>query len=102
MSWIDYRYAQSQLGAKLDPSNEADRVVASSAGDPPFYGVVMVAMRRADTMNELKLRGSWPDVWDELKARHWAPFGLLASDPEGLKRKVMGEHYGTASLESEL
>ena len=101
MSWIDYRWAHAQLGARLDPDNEADRIVLSRPSDPPFYGVVMLAMRRADTFNLGRLRVAWPAVWDELQARYWTPFGLLESDPDGLKRKVMGEHYGRVELERE-
>jgi hypothetical protein len=102
VSWIDWRWSRAQLGASLDPENVADRVVASSAGDPPFYGIVMLAMARADSINLAHLQAAWPHVWQENLARHWAPFGLLESDPEGLKQKVMGDHYGVTSLESEL
>lgn len=101
MSWIDYRWSRAQLGAKLDRENEADRVVLATEGDPPFYGIIMLAMGRADTLNLAHLKAAWPAVWDEALARYWAPFGLLETDPEPLKAKVMGEHYGTASLESE-
>jgi hypothetical protein len=101
VSWLDYRWAAAQLGAKLDPENEADRAVLAIHADPPFYGVIMLAMRRADTFNGNRLRLAWPAVWDESLARYWAPFALLPSDPEPLKQKVMGEHYGKVSLESE-
>lgn len=101
MSWIGYRWSRSQLGAKLDRDNVGDRIVAAQAGDPPFYGIIMLAMARADTFNLARLKASWPDVWDEMQARYWTPFGLLPSDAEGLKRNVMGDAYGEVSLESE-
>lgn len=101
MSWIDYRWSRSQLGAKLDAKNEGDRVVAAQAGDPPFYGVIMLAMARADTLNLARLRSVFPAQWDEALARYWTPFGLLETDPEPLKAKVMGEHYKAVSLERE-
>jgi hypothetical protein len=48
--------------------------------DPPFYALVMAAMRKADTRNEQKLRAAWPEVWDELLARYNAPGGLLPGE----------------------
>lgn len=101
MSWIDYRWSRSQLGARLNPENAADRVVAAQAGDPPFYGIIMLAMARADTFNLARLKAAWPAVWEESLARYWTPFGLLETDPEPLKAKVMGESYGAVSLERE-
>lgn len=58
--------------------------------DPPFYGLLMAAMRKADTPNAARLRVAFPDVWDDLQARHNAPAGILDSDPEPLKLKVLG------------
>jgi len=45
--------------------------------DVPFYGLIMAAMRRADTDNLNALRAFWPAVWDELQARYNAPGGAL-------------------------
>ena len=45
--------------------------------DPPFYSLIMTAMRNADTDNMEKLKSAWPELWDELKARSNAPGGLL-------------------------
>jgi hypothetical protein len=45
--------------------------------DAPFYALIMAAMRQADSTNAAKLRGAWPDVWDELQARYNAPGGVL-------------------------
>lgn len=47
------------------------------AMDVPFYGLIMAAMRRADTNNLNALRAFWPAVWDELQARYNAPGGAL-------------------------
>jgi hypothetical protein len=50
------------------------------AADPPFYALIMAAMRKADTPNAEKLSRMWPETWDELQARYNAPGGLLDSD----------------------
>ena len=51
-----------------------------SADDPPFYALIMAAMRKADTTNEYKLRAAWPDVWEELGKRYPAPGGFLEGE----------------------
>jgi len=48
--------------------------------DPPFYALIMAAMRGADDVNEEKLRKAFPEVWAELKARYNAPGGLLPGE----------------------
>jgi len=48
----------------------------------PFYGLLMAAMRGADSNNADKLRAAWPRVWDELQDRYDAPGGLLESDSQ--------------------
>jgi hypothetical protein len=53
-----------------------------SAADPPFYALIMAAMRRADGQNEAKLRAMWPEVWEELDARYNAPAGLLPGEQD--------------------
>ena len=50
--------------------------------DPPFYGLIMEAMRKADSKNIEKLRMCWPDVWEELGARYNSPGGLLPGEKE--------------------
>ncbi len=50
--------------------------------DPPFYALIMAAMRKADTDNAIKLRQAWPDVWTELEARYNAPLGMIDGDRE--------------------
>jgi hypothetical protein len=53
---------------------------ALAALDPPFYALVMAAMRGADTRNAEKLRRAFPETWDELQARYNAPGGLLPGE----------------------
>lgn len=53
-----------------------------AAGGASFYGVLMAAMRMADTQNAGKLRLLFPEVWDELQVRYNAPGGMLEGDPE--------------------
>lgn len=48
--------------------------------DYPFYGLIMAAMRQADSSNVLKLQAMWPDVHRELLARYNAPGGLLEDE----------------------
>lgn len=47
------------------------------AGDGSFYGLLMAAMRQADTQNLELLKSVFPDVWDELVKRYHAPGGCL-------------------------
>lgn len=47
---------------------------------PPFYAVVMAAMRLADGSNLGKLNAIFPEVAAELQARYDAPGGRLESD----------------------
>jgi hypothetical protein len=49
-------------------------------GDPPFYALIMAAMRKADTTNSDLLKRAFPEVWDELEERYWTPGGLTASE----------------------
>ncbi len=51
-----------------------------SATDPPFYALIMAAMRKADTANLAKLRAAFPDTYREVEARYHAPGGLLPED----------------------
>jgi len=54
-----------------------------SAKDPPFASLIMAAMRKSDTENTAKLRGAFPEIFNELQERYWAPGGLL---PEEIKK----------------
>ena len=51
-----------------------------SLDDPPFYAIIMAAMRRADSSNLAKLQRAYPEVWEELQARYNAPGGVLEGD----------------------
>ena len=50
------------------------------ADDEPFYGLIMGAMRRADTGNLELLRCAFPETFAELFARYGAPGGELPED----------------------
>jgi hypothetical protein len=47
-----------------------------------FYGVLMAAMRQADTENGEILASAFPQVWAELYARYNAPGGTIPGDEE--------------------
>ena len=51
-----------------------------SESDPPFYALIMAAMRKADTYNRVRLASAYPHVWEELQARYNAPGGLLPAE----------------------
>lgn len=53
-----------------------------SSHEYPFYSLIMAAMRRADTDNIEKLKEAWPEVYDELMLRYWAPGGLLEGESD--------------------
>lgn len=53
------------------------------AEDWPFYGIIMAAMRRADTDNLNRLRLAFPDTFRELQARYDAPGGALPPGDDG-------------------
>jgi len=48
----------------------------------PFRGLIMAAMRRADTDNLWLLQRSFPQIWDEFQARYRAPGGLLPGEAQ--------------------
>lgn len=50
------------------------------ADDPPFYALIMAAMRKADDQNLNMLRTCWPHIWAELQARYNASGGALDGD----------------------
>lgn len=58
------------------------RSQAIARADEPFYGIIMAAMRRADSTNIIMLRHAFPEVWAELEERYNAPGGILDIDPE--------------------
>lgn len=48
--------------------------------DAPFYGIIMHAMRRADTANLEQLKMAFPDTWHELRRRYNAAGGILPEE----------------------
>ncbi len=48
--------------------------------DPPFYALIMAAMRKADFENTQKLKAAFPETWKELEARYHAINGVLKGD----------------------
>lgn len=52
--------------------------------DPPFYALIMAAMRKADTENCAALQRAFPTVWLELQHRYNAPGGFLPAERNGL------------------
>ena len=63
--------------------------------NPPFYALIMAAMRQADTSNMAKLKAAWPDVYAEMEFRYNAPGGMtpaeLAKDRERRELERMNE-----------
>lgn len=51
-----------------------------AANHYPFYGLIMAAMRQADTLNLTLLTTAFPDVWRELEQRYNAPGGHLPDE----------------------
>lgn len=50
--------------------------------DPPFYGLLFVLIRRADTLNLELLRQAWPELVEEAQRRYNARGGRLSEDGE--------------------
>jgi len=67
--------------------------ISISAEDPPFYALLMAAIRKADTTNTAKIKYAWPELWDEMQARYNAPGGILREDcgPDGCYVEASGE-----------
>lgn len=53
---------------------------AISGSDPPFYALIMAALRQADTGNYARLREAFPATARELVARYNAPGGVLEEE----------------------
>lgn len=70
MSYSDYKLSQ-KLELEIDDDN--------------YYALIMTAMRKADDTNRAKLQKMWPEVWEELQARYWAPGGLLREEVEQME-----------------
>ena len=50
--------------------------------DPPFCGLIMAAIRKADSINLRLFREAWPEVVEEFQRRYHAPGGILPEDGE--------------------
>lgn len=61
-----------------------------AAMDPPFYAIVMAAMRKADDTNMRKLAREWPGVYTELQQRYDAPGGYLPGETRPEQENVDG------------
>lgn len=60
-----------------------------------FYALIMAAMRRADSDNQITLAFGFPAVWKELQDRYNAPGGALDSDDQpGHFKVTVGEEAG--------
>lgn len=53
---------------------------SSALVDEPFYGLIMAAMRKADSANLWRLKQAWPEAWAELQERYNAPGGTLPGE----------------------
>ena len=51
-----------------------------SSEDPPFGALVMALMRKADMMNQVRIRAAWPEIWKEFRERCDSPGGLIDAD----------------------
>lgn len=77
MSRYDYLLSQD-LVSKFHNSGE----------EPTFVALIMAAMRKADTLNLMKLQHEWPEIWEELKTRYWSPGGFLPEEiPDRIERE---------------
>lgn len=72
--------------------------------DPPFYALIMAAMRKADSDNITKLQTAFPETYKELYARYHAPGGRLPDEmqaeteqPATESKIPQGTIYGLAS-----
>lgn len=74
MSHYDYTFSQSD---------------ALMSG--PFYGIIMAAMRRADTDNLELLQRAFPETWEELQQRYHAPGGYLPNEIQAAATGVLSE-----------
>lgn len=74
------------------------------AQNPPFYALIMAAMRKADPANQAALILVFRDQWDELEARYRDPGGYLPgeavpfTDPGDILRTVLSSVDAALSL----
>jgi len=57
-----------------------------SKNDPPFASLIMSAMRKADTMNAMRLKAVFPVICNELQERYDSPGGLLKEERLKIKK----------------
>ena len=55
--------------------------------NPPFYALIMAAMRKADSANASLLQRAWPETVAELNYRYWSAGGLMPGE-EGYNPNV--------------
>lgn len=60
-----------------------------------FEALIMAAMRKADTFNQVKLKNAFPRTWDELHARYNSPGGKL--EPEDTRSMELELRTGKKS-----
>lgn len=65
------------MGVTGKEAYDASRDVYSYARQAGFYGMLMAALRGADSENYERIRAVFPDVVAELEARYNAPGGVL-------------------------
>ena len=46
----------------------------------PFSAYIQAAMRKADTLNNVKLKEAFPEEWADLEARYNSPGGRLPGE----------------------
>lgn len=49
-------------------------------GDPPISSLMMLVIRKADTVNTAKIRAMWPELYEEFLERYNAPGGVLPGE----------------------
>ena len=49
-------------------------------GDPPISSLMMLVIRKADTVNTAKIKAMWPELYEEFVQRYNAPGGLLPGE----------------------
>lgn len=64
--------------------------VKLAAEDHGFRVLLGALMLKADTANTHRIIEAWPVEWAEFKARYDAPGGVLSTDPQALRDKILG------------
>ena len=70
-----------------------------SVGDPPFYALIMAAIRKADSVNLLQLEMAFPEVVDEFRKRYNSPGGFLPGEDDAEGEE--GLHFGNVVFKEE-